>query len=236
MGRCWAKRGTLKEHELRLAGALLADLDLHGVTVTGDAQFCQRALSHQVVAAGGAYFWAVKTSTAPGSVGGAVYPGAPTRDVARAVQRGRHGDRQEERTLRTSTLLNDYLDWPHVAQVCTIERVVTRHRRTTREAGYALTSLHPDQADATSLAALWRGHWGIENCLHWVRDVTFDEDRSQIRTGHAPQVVAALRNTAIGILRRAGHTNSRRHCAPMPQGRSTSWRSPDSRDNEKTLL
>ena len=54
------KRGTLKEHELRLAEALLADLDLHGVTVTGDAQFCQRALSHQVVAAGSAYLWAVE--------------------------------------------------------------------------------------------------------------------------------------------------------------------------------
>ncbi len=188
----------------------MADLDLHGVTVTGDAQFCQRALSHQVVAAGGAYFWAVKDNQhrlLEALVALFTLEPPPGVTFARAVQRGRHGDRQEERTLRTSTLLNDYLDWPHVAQVCTIERVVTRHGRTTREAGYALTSLHPDQADATSLAALWRGHWGIENCLHWVRDVTFDEDRSQIRTGHAPQVVAALRNTAIGILRRAGHTN-----------------------------
>jgi hypothetical protein len=131
----------------------------------------------------------------------------PGVSFARAVQRGRHGDRQEERTLRVSTLLNDYLDWPHVAQVCTIERVVTRHGRTTCETGYAITSLRPDQADAARLAVIWRGHWGIENRLHWVRDVTFDEDRSQIRTGHAPQVVAALRNTAIGILRRAGHTN-----------------------------
>lgn len=200
----------MKEHELRLAEALLADLELRGATITGDAQFCQRALSQQVVAAGGAYFWAVKDNQhrlLEALVTLFTLEPPPGVTFACTVQRGRHGDRQEERTLRTSTLLNDYLEWPHVAQVCTIERVVTRHDRTTRETSYAITSLRPDQADAARLAALWRGHWGIENRLHWVRDVTFDEDRSQIRTGHAPQVVAALRNTAIGILRRAGHTN-----------------------------
>jgi len=193
-----------------LAEALLAELDLTGVTVTGDAQFCQRTLSQQVVAAGGAYFWTVKENQhrlLDALVTLFTLEPPPGVSCAVAVQRGRHGDRQEARTLRASTLLNDYLEWPHVAQVCTIERVVTRKGRTTREIGYAITSLRPDQADAARLAALWRGHWSIENRLHWVRDVTFDEDRSQIRTGHAPHVVAALRNTAISILRRAGHTN-----------------------------
>ena len=56
-------------------------------------------------------------------------------------------------------------------------------------------------------AAKWRGHWGIENRVHWVRDVTFDEDRSQVRTGSAPQIMAALRNLTISVIRLAGETN-----------------------------
>ncbi len=66
------------------------------------------------------------------------------------------------------------------------------------------------------MLALNRGHWGIENRLHWVRDVTFDEDRSQVRTGAGPQVMASLRNLAITVLRLAGCTSiaaALRHCA-----------------------
>src|SRR5215211_4221946 len=88
-----------------------------------------------------------------------------------------------------------------------ISRHLRRKGQTWEELGYAITSLPPERAGAARLLELWRGHWGIENRLHWVRDVTFDEDRSQIRTGSAPQVMAALRNTAIGVLRRAGHDN-----------------------------
>ncbi len=75
------------------------------------------------------------------------------------------------------------------------------------EVSYAVTSLLPAQASAARLLALLRGQWGIENKLHWVRDVTYDEDRSQVRTGAAPQVCAACRNLAIALLRRAGTTN-----------------------------
>ena len=72
---------------------------------------------------------------------------------------------------------------------------------------YAATSLTPAQANPQRLLALWRGHWGIENRVHWVRDVTFDEDRSQVRTGSAPQIMAALRNLTISVIRLAGETN-----------------------------
>lgn len=72
---------------------------------------------------------------------------------------------------------------------------------------YAVTSLPPERADAGRLLGLLRGHWGIANKLHWVRDVTSDEDRSQIRTGAAPQATAACRSLAIALLRRAGTTN-----------------------------
>ena len=67
---------------------------------------------------------------------------------------------------------------------------------------FCITDLTPEQADPGQLLALNRGHWSIENRLHWVRDVTFDEDRCQIRKGHGPQVLACLRNAVIGLLRR----------------------------------
>lgn len=62
---------------------------------------------------------------------------------------------------------------------------------------------------------VWREHWHIENKLHWVRDVTFDEDRSTVHSGHIPQVMAVMRNTAIGLLRLLGHTNIARACRQM---------------------
>jgi predicted transposase YbfD/YdcC len=89
------------------------------------------------------------------------------------------------------------------------------------EVSYAITSLPAAGADARQLLTLSRGHWGIENRVHWVRDVTFDEDRSQVRTGASPQVLAALRNLAISLIRRAGHSNVaaalRRHNAHLKE-------------------
>ena len=77
----------------------------------------------------------------------------------------------------------------------------------TREVEYAITSAGPGWADAATLLEWWRGHWGIENRLHWVRDVTMGEDASRIRTGSAPQALAGLRNAAISLLRLLGETN-----------------------------
>ena len=75
-----------------------------------------------------------------------------------------------------------------------------------------VTSLAPERADATRLLALGRGHGQIEPTSHWVRDVTFDEDRSQVRWGNIPQVLAGLRNTVIGLMRWAGYTNIAAAC------------------------
>jgi hypothetical protein len=119
-----------------------------------------------------------------------------------------HG-RIETRKIETSTSLNDYVKFPHVAQVCRIERItwnldgeLLRH-----ETVYAVTSLTPDVADAQRLLNINRGHWSIENRLHWVRDVTFDEDRSQVRTGSSPRVMASLRNLVISLFRICGMKN-----------------------------
>lgn len=85
------------------------------------------------------------------------------------------------------------------------------------ETAYGLTSLAKDKADGADILSYNRGHWSIENELHWVRDVTFDEDRSRIRAGHGPQVMASLRNLSIGLLRRAGYRHQiakgLRHCS-----------------------
>ena len=84
---------------------------------------------------------------------------------------------------------------------------------------YAVTSLTPQQAGPARLLELWRGHWGIENRVFWVRDVTMDEDRSQVRTGAAPQIMAGLRNLIISLLRMEKEPNiaaALRRCAAKP--------------------
>src|SRR5207247_10617441 len=86
-------------------------------------------------------------------------------------------------------------------------RPVTRSGQQTVEVVSLPTPADHPTAPRAVLAAWVQGHWGIENQLHWVRDVTYDEDRSQIRTGNAPTVMATLRNTAISLLRLAGWTN-----------------------------
>lgn len=100
--------------------------------------------------------------------------------------------------------------WPHVRQLCRVERQRTPvwHDRapgpTASEVVSFITSLPPERADATPLLRYQRGHWQIENGLHYVRDVTFDEDRSTVRSGAAPQTLAACRNLAMALLRRSG--------------------------------
>ena len=121
--------------------------------------------------------------------------------------RGRRGDRWERRRLWTSTALNGYLDWPGLGQVCCVERTRRRKGKETVERAYAITSLPPERADAARLLDIWRGHWGIENRLHWVRDVVLGEDLSQVRTESAPQLLAALRNLVTGMLRLCGVKN-----------------------------
>ncbi len=104
--------------------------------------------------------------------------------------------------------------WPHLAQVCRVERrrVDVRTGEIEHTVTYGITSLPPMRADAPRLLTLLRDHWRIENTLHWVRDVTFDEDRSAVRTKAAPQVCAACRNLVIALLRRAGAPTSAAAC------------------------
>lgn len=133
-------------------------------------------------------------------------PGSLPPDLASAETIDKEHGRIETRTLQATSSLAAYLApaWPGLAQVCRITR-----RRLVRgvesvETAYAITSLTAGIADAARLLALSRSHWGIENRLHYVRDVACREDQCRTRTRAAPQVLAAIRNTALTIIRRSG--------------------------------
>lgn len=127
--------------------------------------------------------------------------------VATASGKG-HG-RVERRTITTTTWLNEYLSaWPGVAQVFRLERRRKVQGTTEVEVVYGITSLSASAADAETLLGYTRGHWGIENGLHYTRDVTLGEDRCRVRRGQAPRVLAALRNVAVYLLRRAGYRSA----------------------------
>jgi predicted transposase YbfD/YdcC len=110
-----------------------------------------------------------------------------------------HG-RLEKRTVRTTSILTVHEHWKGLAQGIEITRERTVQGKTTVEVLYAITSLRPEEADARRLSELIRTHWGIENSLHYVRDVTLGEDACRVRKGSAPQVLAAVRNAVIHLL------------------------------------
>lgn len=228
---CWPKRGVrtgdgddAREGELTVAPALLATLPLRGRLVTGDALYCQRALCRQILHNGGHYLLAVKANqpTLAWAITALFTDPPPGERFVTAVTWDQHGDRVETRRLWASTALEDYLgdylDWPGVKQVALVERTCVRQGKRTREVRCFITSLGPETG-ADVLLDHVRGHWAIENRLHWVRDVTLGEDASQVRSGAAPQVLAALRNTVIALVRDAGWTNiaaALRHYAWQP--------------------
>ena len=128
----------------------------------------------------------------------------------------------EHRVIRGSHELNTYLtpDWPLVAQVAELTRTVIKKGVTSTEVVYLITDLSPQQASPLHLLTLVRGHWGIENRSHYVRDVSFQEDRSRLRSGNAPHILAALRNVAITLLHRLGTSqisSARRSFAYHPE-------------------
>ncbi len=214
-----------KENEIVVAPTILAQIDLQGIVVTGDAMYTQRALSTQIVEAGGDYLWLVKDNQPelrqdieqlflpePNELGTAALPTDFT--TARTVEKG-HG-RIEERVLTTSSMLQDYSPWPYVAQVFKLKSQVTNALGTCTTVRYGITSIPNTVADAARLLTLVRGQWGIENGLHYRRDASLGEDRSLVRMGQAPHTLATLNNTVLGLFARHGHQNlpaaQRRFC------------------------
>ena len=125
--------------------------------------------------------------------------------------------RRARRTIKVA-LVPAWIEFDGAAQVAQLRRTVTRNGKKTVEVVYLITS--DRDADPATLAAWVRGHWEIENRLHWVRDVTYQEDKSLVRTGNAPRVMASLRSLAISLLHIGGHANiaaANRHHARDPQ-------------------
>jgi len=193
-----------KTNEIPLIVDLLDMLDLTDVVVTADALHFQRATAEHIVGRGGHYVFTVKDNQPQLRKRLKVLPWNDIPVSSTISGRG-HG-RRERRTIK-ATEVDAGLGFPHATQVLQVRRTVTRKSRKSVEVVYLITSMPMTAAAPAQVAAWIRGHWGIENRLHWVRDVTFDEDRSTVRTGNAPQVMATIRNTAVGILRLAGHTS-----------------------------
>lgn len=103
--------------------------------------------------------------------------------------------------MEASAALAGYLRWPGVKQVCRITRERELNGQKSLETVYAITSLSRQQADARQLLGISLAHWGIENRLFCVRDVTFREDLCRVRQGSGPQVLAAARNTSLTLIR-----------------------------------
>lgn len=206
-----------KSHEIGHLEPLLAALVLEGRVVTADALHTQREVAQAIISRGGDYLLPVKESQ-PALRSDIALVFAHRQGLADTITSAQTtdslGGRITERWLCASTALQGYLSWPGHAQVLELRRVVTNKRtsKMRQEVVYGITSLDPERATPAQLLQLWREHWHIENRLHWVRDVTFDEDRSQVRAGHAPQVMAALRNIAISVLRLCGAENIAAAC------------------------
>ena len=204
-----------KSNEIPTVRTVLAGFDLTDVVVSVDAMHTQTDTAAAIIAGGGDYVFSVKANQPT------LYAACkhlPWRDVPAhsAVQKG-HG-RRVRRTIKVLAA-PAWITFTGAAQIAQIRRTATRAGKTTVEVVYVITSADHHAAPPRILAAWIQGHWGIENRVHWVRDVTFDEDRSQIRTGAGPQVMATLRNTAISLLRLDGATNiaeALRHHARQP--------------------
>jgi predicted transposase YbfD/YdcC len=206
--------------ELTVAPALLRQVDWEGRVLTGDALYCQQRLCAQVVEAGGDYLFIVKENQptlvadiaqvfAPLSAEEAARTGVHTVvpmaiTSATTVEKG-HG-RIDERRIRVSSELAGYTRWPYLAQIFEWTRTWTVGGKRKQQVRYGITSLPADVCDAHRLLMLKREHWSVENRLHYVKDVTLGEDASQIAVGHGADVLSMLRNTAVGVLRKAGHT------------------------------
>jgi predicted transposase YbfD/YdcC len=200
-----------RENEIPAAMRIVKQLDLRDKVVTGDALLAQRELSAEIVEAGGDYVWTVKGNQGRlkedievlfevESCTGGFSPCHKDFQTATMGNKG-HG-RLERRTLTSSSLLKEYLNWPNVEQVFRLERRFVRitDGRELTEVSYGVTSLTRGEADAGRLLQLSRGYWRIENKLHYRCDDTLHEDRCRLK-GQGAQAMAVLNNLVLGLLR-----------------------------------
>ena len=196
-----------KENEITQAPELLASIALEGRVVTGDAIFTQRAICQTIIERGGHYVFEVKNNqpSLREAIARFFFNNLDTLDYVQTQDHG-HG-RLDNRTLHTYVLQPGELDWVGAQQVCRLIHQTQRQGQWSVQVHYKITSLSRTQSGAAELLALSRGHWGIENRVHYVRDVTLGEDFSRIRQGSAPQAMAAVRNLVLTVMRHTGISN-----------------------------
>ena len=199
-----------KTNEIPRLKDLLDPLDIAGTIVTLDALHTQTDTARYLVENKQAHYVMEVKRNQPTlyKTLEALEDAAYTTRVD-TVDRG-HG-RIETRTIRTAPVPASLI-WPYAAQVFRIDRHVTdlRGKNPRGETAFGISDLNARETNASDIGQLVRGHWGIETRLHYVRDMTYDEDRSQVRTGNEPRAMAILRNTAIGLLRRLPLPNIQR--------------------------
>jgi len=198
--------------EIGAVETLLSQLVLAGKVVTLDALHTQGDTARLILERGGQYVLTVKGNQPhlQAAVQGLFAPehaAAQDREWVQTAERG-HG-RVESRFLLSVSVPPGTLPFPGVAQAFVMERQVWKPKpqRRHREVVYGITSLPREAAGAAELARLVRGHWGVENRSHWVRDVTFGEDACQVHTGKLPQTLALCRVLVLSCLRLAGVQN-----------------------------
>lgn len=183
--------------------------------MSGDALYCQKTLCQHLREAGADYLLAVKANQPDllDDVTLLFRDPPPDERFLTAQSVTKHGGRLEQRRLRASAMLSAYLQeagWPDVGLVLAVETRVCWPAHPTRsprcDVRYFLSSLAATTAPE-ALLRLVRQHWHIENRLHWPRDVTLGEDACQVRSGRAPQALAALRNVVLGLLHDSGQPN-----------------------------
>jgi predicted transposase YbfD/YdcC len=201
-----------QENEIPVAARVLQCVDLRDKVIIGDAMHTQRALSVQIVTAGGDYIWFAKGNQPeierdirlwfepdvpliPGM-------GCPPKDFESATTVNKGHGRLERRTLTVSSQLQDFLEWPFLAQVFKLQRRFTNLKtgEVQEQVSYGFTSLTREAVSPQQLLAMIRSYWRIENGLHYRRDVTLQEDDTRLTRGHAGQVMAGLNNLVLGIL------------------------------------
>jgi predicted transposase YbfD/YdcC len=195
-----------KTNEIGAMPEFLAGLILEGRVFTADALLTQREVAQTIVDGGGDYVMIVKENQ-PQLYADLVElfaePGAEPfiADEVTTLNKG-HG-RIERRCLRTSLDLANVSDWPGLQQAFCLRRqtLILKTGQPRQQTVYGITSLSSQRAVAKQLLSLVRGHWTIENKAHWIRDVAFGEDASQVRNGNLPHVMAALRNCVITLFR-----------------------------------
>jgi predicted transposase YbfD/YdcC len=181
---------------------LLEPIDIAGKTITADALLTQRKFAQYLIERNAHYVLTVKDNqpTLREDIR-LLFAGRGTPDFSEPLTLA-HG-RIEQRSIWTSTALNDYLNFPGVGQAFVIERPTIEKTtgKTTTETVYGITSHPPASANPAAVLAFNRGHWSVENGCHYILDWNWDEDRCTIRTGHGPENITALRRFAIGVIK-----------------------------------